>query len=985
MFLSSPLTLRCALALVLLPVGQWVAAQSIVLNELVTANTTGLRDHYGEYSDWIELYNSGNVAVPLEGYRLTDGDAPTDAWVLPDTILAPDRYLLLWASGRGAPAPNGELHTDFKLRAAGEVVRLLRPSGDVMDTSPAVALQPDLALGRIPTDRTNWYYLSPASPGTSNATAAAYTGTVAGPGFVHTEGFYRDSLSVVIRAEAGSGTMYYTLDGSPPDRTAIPYTGPFTVRQTTTVRARSYRAGALPSPVVTATYLLEDTALPTVSLVTDPANLFGDGGIYTRYRLDEERPIRMSYFGTDRQLAFAADLGVKIHAPEPARQKSLRLYARARYGQSAIDYPLFGTTGVKSLRRLILRNAGNDGTQKGGIHLKDALAHRLYQQLDPDHHASAYQPVNVFLNGAYFGVYNLRERQDEHYLESHTGLQPREVDFLEYDYAERSKQNTLSGDWVDYTALREFFLTHDLQTDEHYATASARIDRANFIDYQLLEIFVGNQDWLNNNIKFWRPRHAAGRWRWVLWDIDYGLGTQTAAAVGQPDFDFLSMATGWGGWGGGDYTWMLRNLLRHPDFRERFIRRAFDLYNTSFSPSYVAAELEAVRQIIEPELGRHLARWGKSAERYETHYAHTLDFVTRRTGFARDRLIKTFALDTSLHQLTVDVASPAGGRVSVNTLYLDSRTPGWQRRPYPWTGSYTRDYPVQLTAIPQPGYVFSHWEGDTTATVPRLDVVLDHDFSTIAVFVAAEATQVPQLVINEVLTDNAGTYADKLGRLTDWFELYNPGEQPVSPVGLYVTDDPADPTKWQLTGVDPLTTLIEAGGYTTFHASAAPERGDLHVDFKLSRSGEYLGLYYRAPDGIIHLVDAVDVPPLQTDESYGRLPNGGPEWTYLDVASPNAANEAELVSETEPAVVQAFFSLYPNPAATTVVLQPTVHQGHYTLQLTNAVGQLVYRKRITAPGPYRMDVGGLPPGLYTVTAVSRTGDWRAVRQFAVVR
>ena len=979
----SRLPATICLLLYLLPAA--VPAQ-LQLNEILAANSTDTLDYYGATSDWIELHYSGTDTLDLTGYFLSDDvDAPRK-WAFPPTRLPGGAYLLVRASGRDqAQATNGEFHTNFKISAAGEAIYLTEPTGTVIDQSPAVALDSDRSIGRKPDGTADWYYYTSPTPGWANPAHLALTGRSAAPEIDEPSGYYTGTLAVTIQTEEPLDTVYYTLNGDVPRRdNALPYTGPLTVDTTTILRARTLRAGALPSPTVTRSYIFETFNLPVVSLVTEHDNLFGSSGIYRNYKSGEERPVHLSYLTRDRQLGFTLDLGVKIHSPESADQKSLRLYARSAYGSDRIDFPLFEDYPVTTFRRLVLRNGGNDGTQKGGIHIKDGFAHRLYRQLNPHYAVAAYQPVHVLLNGDYFGIYNLRERQDEHYLEAHYGFAPEEVDFLEYDYAEPNRKKTISGDWRDYDALKSFVTAADLSAPADYGTVARWIDVDNFIDYQLFEIFIGNQDWLNNNIKFYRPRRAGARWRWVLWDIEYGLGTQVDQSVGSPEYDFLNMALSWGGWGSGDYTWLLRNLMDNPTFRDRFVRRYLDLHNTLFLPDHLTGELDAVREIIEPDLYRQLERWGKSREAYDEHYAHTTNFLRRRAGFNLAHLSERYDLADTLHQITVDVSAPGAGNVQLNTLFLDEHIPGWQERPYPWHGQYPRDYTVELTAVPQPGYTFSHWEGGIRSTAAVLTVALVRDTAVMAVFTpAATLPTTPALRINEVMTDNDSAYPDETGRFGDWLEVYNAGDQTVNLAGLYLTDDPREPTKWQVSAADASLSYVRPGEHLVLFADGEPTRGVRHLGFKLASAGEYVGLFHLLADGSAQLIDEVNVPALARDQSYGRLPDGGTEWVYYDTATPAATNEI-ISSATAPTAPVSSVLLYPNPANHTLYLR-TPPADTYRLRIVDVMGRIVENQLLRNGPTSSLDVRSLPPGIYTLTLSGRDGRLTHTCKFVVAR
>ena len=99
----------------------------------MASNESGIEDDFGQNSDWIELTNTGTVAVDLTGWRLTDDFGNTVKWVFPARTLAPGGVLIVWASDRNRKLPGGDLHTNFKLSADGEYLGLYRPDGTLAD------------------------------------------------------------------------------------------------------------------------------------------------------------------------------------------------------------------------------------------------------------------------------------------------------------------------------------------------------------------------------------------------------------------------------------------------------------------------------------------------------------------------------------------------------------------------------------------------------------------------------------------------------------------------------------------------------------------------------------------------------------------------------------------------------------------------------------------------------------------------------------
>lgn len=144
----------------------------------------------------------------------------------------------------------------------------------------------------------------------------------------------------------------------------------------------------------------------------------------------------------------------------------------------------------------------------------------------------------------------------------------------------------------------------------------------------------------------------------------------------------------------------------------------------------------------------------------------------------------------------------------------------------------------------------------------------------------------PHVVINELMAANHGAVRDEAGDYDDWLELYNPTDEAVDVGGMYLTDDLSEPAKWRIPSDSQAITTLAPRGYTLIWADAEPDEGPLHADFKLSASGEEIGLF--APDG--RLIDSVAFPAGAENVSYGRLGDGGPAWQTLAVASPGGPN-----------------------------------------------------------------------------------------------
>ena len=537
----------------------------------------------------------------------------------------------------------------------------------------------------------------------------------------------------------------------------------------TVVRARSFKEGALPGDVVSSTFFVSPEArnryhLPVISLGMQSDHLFGyENGIYVageifdNWRLSHpstvvtggsnanyhqrgeewEYPAHLEFFEPDSNTPdFSQGIGVRIHGgwTRALPMKSLRLYARRLYGESRFHYRIFPDQDYESYNRLILRNSGNDFPN---TMFRDAAIQAMVSHLDLD--VLAYRPSVLFINGEYWGIHNIRERYDKHYLERVYGVDPENIDLLNYVHGLAIAVR--EGDRDHYNSMVNYINTHGLTSAHHYNHIQTLMDVENFTDYNISNIFVYNHDWPGNNTELWRQRNPYdpeapaghdGRWRWLLFDTDYGLGWWNNN-VQHNTLEFAT-AEGLSGWPNPDFsTFLLRKLLENTTYRNYFISRFADLLNTTFLPQRTIGIVTQMQAVIEPEMPEHLLRWSMLAnmEYWQEEVEIMTDFLERRPGYQRQHIRQKFNLP-GYTQLNVDVSDPSHGYVKVNTIDLVPSTKGVSEYPYPWSGVYFQGVPVNLQAIPKPGYTFARWEGVDNANENKIQQVFSDTMATVA-------------------------------------------------------------------------------------------------------------------------------------------------------------------------------------------------------------------------------------------------------------
>ena len=730
------------------------AAQGVVINEVMASNAASLADpDTRAFGDWIELYNASAATVNLGGSYLTDDLSKRTKWRIPDgTALAPGAFLVVWADdGNTAGAA---LHANFKISGSGEAVGLYSATGAVIDTVTFGPQTTDVSYGRSPDAAPTWAFFPVSTPGAPNRTAST-GGVLAAPTVSLASGFYAASATVAITTPEAGAVVRYTLDGSPPTEASALYTGPLTLGATRALRAAAFAPGRAPSAVVSRAYFVGETStLPVVSLVTDPAGFFSDttgiyvkgtNGIPGRCRTDPvnwnqewEREAHLSFFepipagqggAGGHRLILDHGAGVQIFGgcSRIYPQKSLSLHARSQYGASAFSHRFFGDVNLDTFDDLVLRSSAQDWYR---TMFRDGMIQTLTRHLDID--GQAYRPAVLFLNGAFWGIHNLREKLNEDYVVAHYGGNKADVEILE---------KTTRGTSATYDQVLDLLDAGDLSTPAAFAAVEARVDVDEYMNYLIAEIYSANGDWPGHNLKLWRA--PGQRWRWMRYDADFGYGGNSNGLYTSNTLAHATAANSTGEYNPPWSTLLFRKLLTNDGFRHTFIQRMAAHANTTFDPTRTLGLIDSLQANIAPEMPRHKARWPQSAS-----FAKTWDllvgemrtFATERPAAMRGFVVGYFAEAVGSARLTLTTTE--GGRVmAAGVVMAPLRLDG---TPQPAAGVFApvfyRGVPLDLVAVPDPGYVFAGWSGLSSSPAASISVTLTESTALTATFARSTDT-----------------------------------------------------------------------------------------------------------------------------------------------------------------------------------------------------------------------------------------------------
>lgn len=571
--------------------------QTLVINEVVASNST-LLPVGEEYYDLIELYNAGDAPVELSAYSLSDKKKEPFLWRLPEHTLAPGECYVVYASGLG-----GE-HASFKVSADGETLYLTADDGACADALTVPALQPDISYGRSGGALCFFDAPTPGRPNPEGATGITPTPSASAP-----TGLYSAPFTVTLH---GDGALYYTLDGSAPTSESALYTGEsIPIGGSATLRVVAIAENQLPSDICTCQYLFgaERYELPIVTVSSAPGTVTGQNGIYEQWESkSREAAVNLALI-EDGQTRFSIDCGLKIHGQgsRALSKKSFQVRFRGKYGQPTLSYKLFDDLAVQSFHALILRSGSEDGNR---AFLRDEFLTSLTAESMPDVLCQAYKPVNLFIDGEYFGVYYLRERITDDYAAAHLGGVARDIDMV------NGWSRCEHGSADDWLRLVRFCRRNSLADEANYQTVASQICVESFMDYYIARAYTGDRDYAN--IRHCRSAGGDGRWRIVNFDLDWGFGTDPAGLI-----TYLGSVSD----SSSQNTVVINALLQNPRFRQQMIERLAMHLRTTYQPERVLAHLEAMVAQLRHDMPFNQERWGYSMENWESHLQYLRDFV----------------------------------------------------------------------------------------------------------------------------------------------------------------------------------------------------------------------------------------------------------------------------------------------------------------------------------------------------------------------
>lgn len=389
-------------------------------------------------------------------------------------------------------------------------------------------------------------------------------------------------------------------------------------------------------------------SLPVLSIVTDKDHLFSHendedrGGIYifTGPPVGDAtghgwtRPASIELMGGPQTYDLTVDCGLRLHGghgrlAEKNPKHSFRLVFKSQYGPKSLDYPLFGADEPQKFDQLVLRcHFGNSwqhwdgGNRERAQYTRDVWARRMQRKIGRTSVNALY--VNLFLNGMYWGIYNIAERVNDQYGKDHLGGSKSDIDVVKIEEDggnhHEASEGTLDA-WEQMVATAK-----KASNAKSYEQLQTMLDIDNFIDYMLINQYAGNTDWAHHNwYAILRRGTGSQGFRFLCWDSEVIFENLYESVLEKNN-------------GSAYPTGIFQNLLKNKDFADRYGRRAQELLADDglLGPQSVVETWDSLYHVISKAIYAEAARWG-DYRRYVHQYKSKGKYYTVDDYYMKER------------------------------------------------------------------------------------------------------------------------------------------------------------------------------------------------------------------------------------------------------------------------------------------------------------------------------------------------------------
>lgn len=890
-----------------------VADAEVRISEIMTNNVSTIVSDKYNYDGYVEFFNDG-ANVDLKGWTVTNVKEGVENWSvkLDSSHVLPYGYSLLFF---GKSETSSQSASRIQNNYAGRVgKKLSTDEGSITFEKEGQKIEFDYP-GQYPhISYCQEGFMAPTPGKENDRLVTSITNRVASPAFKSgTPGLYENGLNVELECATEGAIIYYTLNGdTPTPENGTLYNSPVWIDKTTPLRARAYKDDMLFSQTLTGSYIFPDKyhnactnngkKLPIVSITANHKDVYDDMlGFYiegkngvasgctpvANYNQDWARSANFEYIldgkVVDNQEVEVGVYGgcTRIHVG-----KSLKIKANKRSGKNRMNYNAFFTNrSYKKYKSLALRNGGN-GYSYLQPRWRDMFNQSLADGMNIDRQAA--QPVVYYLNGEYYGMMILTERTDEDYVYHNYGLDEEEIDLLVVNTAYNCEKGTREA----YDKMIDYVSNNHSDAD-FYDQLNTHMDIDEYMDYQIIQQYIGNTDWVTNNTKLWR-KHDGGRFRWILYDTDFGLSPKSSSLdTCMLDFVTKPIKTNHEG-----SIILMKSCMKNEDFRWRFLDQYLDRLENQFADERIDTKIDSLLEMTDYEMCatiKHsdLLKCPGDFDPYHDEIESMRSFAKERKKYVVNQLKREFGLGDEVVSVKIRASFPDGETPDFKFLLNKREFSGAKYNTTRFSNERIKVEPV----VPF-GYKLTRWEINNEAV--RLDNGERYKENHLTTVAKSEEVKISiyfehdpdyaipeNLHLNEICASNQSTL-DENGETADWIELYNGSEKDVDISGMTI-ENATKAVKYTIPTDNAI--IVPAYGYKLLWADKSPILGPLHLNFKLSASvPETIILRKHHLDKDVEL-SRISSTPQNPDESYGRETDGAPTMKAFAICTDEYGNQ----------------------------------------------------------------------------------------------
>ena len=567
----------------------------LVVNELMAANTGEAMSPATNFDSWIELYNPGDQAVNIGGMFLSNDADNLTLWQMPNDMgMVPAKgFKVIWLGSNDIM----DNQAPFKLDCDGGTIYLSDGTGKLVVSQDYPEAMSHTAWARKTDGGNEWGWTATVTPEATNTTAVFAEKRLPAPVVQQGSQLFTGTLRVKVDIPQGAKLRYTTDGHTPTINSKSSSSGQFTVSKTTNYVFRLFQDGYLPSVPVTRSYIYDDGyTIPVVSIVGDERyftdsmwgiDVNGENGKTgngqdepRNYNMDWDRPVNFSYISPTEGMLFNQDVNISVSGgwTRAVNPRSMKLKSNKIFdGQNRFDFSFFPQKPYIRSKVILLRNGGNDWWNNHARFTDVALT-TIIQRSGIDLDVQSTVQVVEFINGKFKGVVNMREPNNDKFVYANFGYDDEEIDMFE-------NQKFKNGTDEAYKHLCD--ISKNINQSGVYNEVKQLLDIDEFANYMAAELFLGNDDWPENNVKAYRSQKD-GRFRFVCFDLDYAFNPWGRTLTTIDDYEWVDM------------IYLFQNLLKQKDFRKKFIDTFCLMAGSVFEKNRATAIVDELESAMTP-------------------------------------------------------------------------------------------------------------------------------------------------------------------------------------------------------------------------------------------------------------------------------------------------------------------------------------------------------------------------------------------------